>query len=209
MEALETALSGAAGMGRAFSVELDRVLQGFETTGRGARRFEATLSRGVGRAIDGVVVDGMTLSGALRGIARSMVDAAWQGAVRPVRDQAGAVLTQGIGAILGPLAPFAAGAGFAQGRVMPFASGGIVSGPTAFPMRGDRTGLMGEAGPEAILPLQRGADGRLGVAAAGAGGRPVSVTINVSTPDVAGFQRSQSQIAASLGRALAQGQRNR
>ena len=74
-------------------------------------------------------------------------------------------------------------------------------------MRGG-TGLMGEAGPEAIMPLTRGADGRLGVAAAGSGGRPVSVNITVNTPDVAGFARSQSQIAAQMGRILARGQRN-
>ena len=59
--------------------------------------------------------------------------------------------------------PHAKGGGFAQGRVMPFATGGIVSGATLFPMRGGRTGLMGEAGPEAIMPLARGADGRLGL----------------------------------------------
>jgi phage-related minor tail protein len=90
---------------------------------------------------------------------------------------------------------------------MPFARGGIVSAPTLFPMRNGR-GLMGEAGPEAIMPLTRGADGRLGVQSAG-GGRAVNVTVNVSTPDVQGFQRSQSQIAAQVGRALARGDRNR
>ena len=78
---------------------------------------------------------------------------------------------------------------------------------TAFPMRG-ATGLMGEAGAEAIMPLQRGSDGRLGVAASGGAGRAVNVTFNVSTPDVAGFQRSQSQIASQLGRLLARGERN-
>jgi lambda family phage tail tape measure protein len=103
--------------------------------------------------------------------------------------------------------PFAQGAGFAQGRVMPFAQGGVVSGPVAFPMRGG-TGLMGEAGPEAIMPLTRGADGRLGVRSDGARGRAVSVTFNIQTPDVAGFQRSQSQIAAQMSRLLASGQRN-
>jgi phage-related minor tail protein len=66
---------------------------------------------------------------------------------------------------------------------------------------------MGEAGPEAILPLARGPDGRLGVASAG--GRGVSVVMNISTPDVQGFQRSQSQIAAQVTRALSRGQRNR
>jgi lambda family phage tail tape measure protein len=94
-----------------------------------------------------------------------------------------------------------------QGKVMPFARGGIVSSPTAFPMRGG-TGLMGEAGPEAIMPLARGADGRLGVQAAG-GGRPVNVSISIHTADVEGFRRSQSQIAAEVGRAIQRGNRNR
>jgi phage-related minor tail protein len=70
------------------------------------------------------------------------------------------------------------------------------------------TGLMGEAGPEAIMPLTRGADGRLGVRAEGGAARAVNVVINISTPDVAGFQRSQSQIAAQMNRLLAQGHRN-
>jgi phage-related minor tail protein len=58
------------------------------------------------------------------------------------------------------------------------------------------------------MPLARGADGRLGVQAAG-GGRPINVVMNISTPDAAGFQRSQSQIAAQVSRALSRGQRNR
>jgi phage-related minor tail protein len=74
-------------------------------------------------------------------------------------------------------------------------------------MRG-ATGLMGEAGPEAILPLARGADGRLGVQAGG-GGRPVSVVMHIQTPDAEGFRRSRSQIAAEMSRALARGARNR
>jgi phage-related minor tail protein len=73
-------------------------------------------------------------------------------------------------------------------------------------MRGGR-GLMGEAGPEAILPLTRGPDGRLGVQSAG--GRAVNVVMNITTPDVQGFQRSQTQVAAQVTRALARGQRNR
>jgi len=89
--------------------------------------------------------------------------------------------------------------------VMPFAKGGIVSGPVTFPMRG-ATGLMGEAGPEAILPLSRGANGKLGVEMAG-GGRPVSVTMNISTPDAEGFRRSKGQIAAQVSRAIARGNR--
>ena len=72
--------------------------------------------------------------------------------------------------ILGGILPFAKGAAFGAGRVAAFARGGVVDGPTHFPMRGG-VGLMGEAGPEAIMPLARGADGGLGVRAAAAAGR--------------------------------------
>lgn len=53
---------------------------------------------------------------------------------------------------------------FDRGRVQPFAAGGVVDRPTAFPFAGG-VGLMGEAGPEAIMPLKRGRDGKLGVSA--------------------------------------------
>ena len=173
-------------------------------TAREAALFSGTVGRGLRRAFDGLVVDGQSLSEALRGLGRSILEATYAAALRPVQAQ----LAQGIGAALGGLLPFAQGGAFAQGRVVPFAQGGIVSGPVSFPMRGGATGLMGEAGPEAIMPLSRGADGRLGVRMEG-GGRPVSVTVNVSTPDVEGFRRSEAQIAAQLGRALARGQRLR
>lgn len=53
---------------------------------------------------------------------------------------------------------WAKGGVFDHGNVIPFAKGGVVSSPTTFPI-----GLMGEAGPEAIMPLRRGKDGGLGV----------------------------------------------
>ena len=68
-------------------------------------------------------------------------------------------------------------------------------------------GLMGEAGPEAIMPLARGADGKLGVR--GGGVSAPTIVMNITTPDVQGFQRSQNQIAAKMGRALGRGNRNR
>ena len=54
-------------------------------------------------------------------------------------------------------------------KIKAYADGGVVGGPTFFPMAGGKTGLMGEAGPEAIMPLKRGANGKLGVQAEGGG----------------------------------------
>ncbi|MFZ7090425.1 phage tail tape measure protein [Primorskyibacter sp. 2E233] len=207
VEALKGSLGGAVGMAAQFDAELKRIHQTFSATGAGAAKLERTLSAGVSRAIDGVVLDGMKLSDALQVVANSMINAAYRAAVKPVADHVGGLLSTGMSAMLGGFSPFANGGSFSQGRVMPFATGGVVSGPVTFPMRGG-TGLMGEAGPEAIMPLTRGADGKLGVRSSG-GGQPVTVVMNISTPDVQGFQRSQSQIAAQMSRALSKGARNR
>jgi phage-related minor tail protein len=78
--------------------------------------------------------------------------------------------------------PFENGSAFSGGNVVPFASGGVVGSPTTFGMSGGRTGLMGEAGPEAIMPLQRGPNGKLGVAVnGGESGTTVNQVINIST----------------------------
>jgi hypothetical protein len=82
---------------------------------------------------------------------------------------------------------FAKGGVFAGGRVQAFADGGVVSGMTAFALQGG-IGVMGEAGPEAIMPLSRGADGRLGVQALGGGGDfNVTITMDKSTGAMGAF----------------------
>jgi lambda family phage tail tape measure protein len=100
-----------------------------------------------------------------------------------------------IGGALG-IPSFADGAAFQGGRVVPFASGGILDRPTYFGLSGGRTGLMGEAGPEAIMPLARGPGGKLGVRATGGGG-VFAPSINVTVSAPAGGERE--------GRAFGQG----
>ncbi len=84
------------------------------------------------------------------------------------------------------------GAAFDRGSpVTAYATGGIVDRPTFFPMARGGTGLMGEAGPEAVLPLKRLPSGNLGVEAGGMGGAgggisissPVSVTVTTQSND--------------------------
>lgn len=207
LAALEAAMAATGGMVAVFEGELARMRESLVFTGREVNTLASGIGGGLRRAFDGLMFDGMKLSDAMKDVARMMVDTVYGIAMKPVQSAVGGFLAEGMNGLLSGLMPFEKGGGFAQGRVMPFAKGGVVAAPTMFPMRGGR-GLMGEAGPEAIMPLARGADGRLGVQMSG-GGRPVTVVMNISTPDVKGFQRSQGQIAAQAARALARGQRNR
>jgi lambda family phage tail tape measure protein len=87
---------------------------------------------------------------------------------------------------------------FANGGVF---DGGMVTRPTVFPFASGgagRFGLMGEAGPEAIMPLKRGSDGRLGVAG-GSGTTNVVVNVDATGSSVQGDQGQ----GAALGRAVA------
>jgi phage-related minor tail protein len=146
-------------------------------------------------AFSGAVIHGTKLSDVLRGLALSLAQTSLTQGLKPLGNL--------LGGLLGSVVPSASGNVFANGAVMPFADGGIVNSPALFPMR-TGIGLMGEAGPEAIVPLARGPDGRLGMR----GGGGVNVTVNISTPDAQSFTRSQSQVAALLTRAVARGQRN-
>lgn len=96
---------------------------------------------------------------------------------------------------------------FDSGRVIPFARGGVVDRPSIFGMRDGQTGLMGEAGPEGILPLARGRDGRLGVRTTG-GGQSINVNFTVNAADTESFRRSEGQVTAMLRRAVSRGNRS-
>lgn len=206
LRALEAQMGSSVSMVAAFDGELARMRETMIFTGREVNTLSSAISGGLRKAFDGLAFDGMRLSDALKTVANSIVETIYSIAIKPVTGALGGFLAQGVAGIMGGGMPFAAGGAFSQGKVLPFAKGGIVGSPTAFPMRGGM-GLMGEAGAEAIMPLARGPDGRLGVQAGGS--RPISIVMNISTPDVQSFQRSQTQVAAQVSRALSRGQRNR
>jgi len=202
---LASSIAGTKAMTAAFKSELAGVNAVMAATSAQATGFQRSVGTSLRSAFDALVFDGGRLTDVLRGLSLSIADSALDSVLKPVTNQLGNLIGGGLQNLIQGILPFQNGAAFSQGRVQAFARGGVVSQATSFPMRGG-TGLMGEAGPEAIMPLARGADGKLGVR--GGGGATVNVTMNISTPDVAGFQRSRAQIAAQYQRALARGQRN-
>lgn len=204
LDQLGASMEQVRGVTAAFSSELSGARSALASTTTDIATLETGLNRGLRKAFDGVIFGGMSLSDALKTLATSLIDTAYNAAIKPVTQGFSSAIANGFGGLFGGSA-FADGGAFVGGKVTPFAKGGVISQATAFPMRGGM-GLMGEAGPEAIMPLSRSADGALGVRMQGS---PQSnVTINITTPDVAGFQRSQGQIAAQVNRALSRGQRN-
>ncbi len=154
------------------------------------------------RAFSLGIVQGRQLDGILKTVGQSLVQSGLRMALAPLQGLIGGAFK----GLLGGLMPtaFAQGGVIARGMVTPFAQGGVVAQPTYFPL-GRGAGLMGERGAEAIMPLARGPDGRLGVQ--GGGSRPVQVTVNIATPDAEGLRRSEAQVSAALARAVARGQR--
>jgi len=204
---LERSMGSVEGMEQTFRSELESVQGALKTASTDTGDLSRSLNRSLKGAIDDLIFDGAKLSDVLGNVGQSMARSTLNDALEPVQKTVSGALTSGLEGLFGSLFGFAKGGAFASGRVQPFAKGGVVDGPTLFPMRGGATGLMGEAGPEAILPLARGADGALGVRAGG-GASPVQVVMNISTPDVQGFARSRNQISAQMSRAIARGQRN-
>ncbi len=172
--------------------------QALENLQRLSDGFGAQLTAGLKSA----AVSGRDLDDVLRRIGLNLAGLALSEGLKPLQSLAGSLFGSLVGGLAGAM-PFAKGG--VPGHVVPFAGGGVVSAPSYFPMGGD-VGLMGEAGSEAILPLQRSADGRLGVAASG-GGAPVNVVFNVTAADAASFRKSEAQITGMLARAVSRGTR--
>jgi phage-related minor tail protein len=153
-----------------------------EQTGQIARTIEQAMGDAFTSMVDGT----KSVGDAFKDMARLVVNELFQ--VLVVQQLVGTwnsstgVGSGIVGAIMGAFQ--ADGGAWQNGnQVQAFADGGVVNRPTFFGMSGGRTGLMGEAGPEAIMPLKRGSDGKLGVSLNGGGGGDaisISNVINVS-----------------------------
>jgi phage-related minor tail protein len=169
--------------------ELEKLSTQFST------RFASSFER--------AIFSGKSFGDVLRGLALDLSRLAFRSAVQPLQQAGAGALSGAFGNLFG----FARGGVTGGSAPVAFAHGGVLPGPTIFPLGGGQTGLAGEAGAEAIMPLARGPDGRLGVRAQ-SGAAPVSVTFNITTPDADSFRRSQGQIAAMLARTARRGERN-
>lgn len=171
----------------------------FQSALRDMGREADAFSGRITRAFRDAVAGGRSFEGILSRLALQLAGIAFDRAFAPLSNLIG----QGIAGLFGAFG-LAKGGIVAGGRITPFAQGGVVGGPTLFPLaRG--LGLMGERGPEAILPLQRGSDGALGVRTSA--GAPLVVNFNITTPDAASFAKSEAQVTAMMARAVARGRR--
>ena len=171
-------------------IEQQRMASGLQEVQRiGEQAFNR-----IGEAITQAFLSGESAAVSWGNVAKAIVSEVAQALVRlavinPIMNAVFGTSQNTLGSVLSALGGAAGGAmsgvnanwassAAAVGPHLAFADGGVVTRPTVFGMAGG-TGLMGEAGPEAILPLRRGADGKLGVAAAG-GGAAINQTINVN-----------------------------
>lgn len=174
----------------------DRVFRTLSTSTRELTRNAGGFASAMTQAFTSSIASGKQFDDVLKSLALKVSNSTVTSALGPL----GSIFSIGSKGL--PTALFQA-----LGGIKPFASGGVIGSPTYFPLPSGGTGLVGEAGPEAIMPLKRGPDGRLGVAAGGGGGGN-SIVVNIATPDADSFRRSETYVAGQIARAVARGQRS-
>lgn len=183
--------------------ELDSMKSLFLELRKSSEAFGSSLVTTFSRGI----TSGKGFGDVMRSLGTVVVDSLLKAALKPAQLGLSSLFQSGFSSLFSATQPFGGSAtAGAPLSISPFADGGIVASPSYFPT-GRGLGLMGERGAEAIMPLARGPDGKLGVRGGAGGGRAVSVTVNVATPDATSFQRSEAQVSAAIARAVARGQR--
>jgi len=146
----------------------EKLTKVFEEQRQAQKDLADSIANSMGDALTSIVDGTKSVSDAFKDMARAIIAELYQ--IYVVKQITG-MISGGIDSFMGFNASASAnGNVFSNGNLVPYADGGVVGGPTYFPMNDGRTGLMGEAGPEAIMPLKRGKDGKLGVQAEGGAG---------------------------------------
>lgn len=174
----------------------DRTFRTLSSSTRELTRNAGGFAAAMTQAFTTSIASGKQFDDVLKSLALKVSNTAVTSALGPF----GSLVSRGVGGLPGALAQLVGG-------VKPFASGGVIGSPTYFPLPSGGTGLAGEAGLEAIMPLKRGPDGRLGVAVGGSGSGN-SIVVNIATPDAGSFRRSETYVAGQIARAVSRGQRS-
>jgi len=175
---------------------LNTDMAGLKTTMDALDLSAQNVAKSLTAAFAGAAASGKSFEQVLVGIGTKLANMTLNSALKAGSGGLSSLLSSLLGGLSG---------GGGLGSIIPFADGGIVSSPTFFGAGGG-LGVMGERGAEAIMPLARGPDGALGLAASGQGGG-TSVIVNISTPDAQSFRHSEQQVSSALARAVSRGQR--
>jgi phage-related minor tail protein len=187
--------------------DLSGVMDGLQTRTNNLTVSVGGFARAMSQAFTQSTSGGKQLDDVMKSLALRISSLAVTQALKPVASGINTGLSQLFGGLFGTgSSGGSADLAAAMGAIKPFASGGVIGTPTYFPLSTGGLGLAGEAGPEAILPLTRGADGSLGVASSGGAGG--NVTIQIATPDLNSFRRSESYLTGQIARAVGRGQRS-
>ncbi|HRF07211.1 MAG TPA: phage tail tape measure protein [Xanthobacteraceae bacterium] len=183
------------------SVSVDADLSDFRRELAEADRLSRGFGASFSRALSQAIVQGKSFGDVIRTLGLRLSSLALNAAFKPIE--------QGLSGAFNGLFSGLMGGGSSLGNlpsVTPFAKGGVVATPSYFPL-GNALGVAGERGAEAILPLARGSDGRLGVRAENSQ-RPLAVNVSITAQDAASFRRSEAFVSGMIARAVARGERN-
>jgi TP901 family phage tail tape measure protein len=196
-----SSLSGAANLSVGSFSTLEAGMQTFGTTSAFANTGLTSFAATTGVAETSMAAT--SLSTGLVDVSMGATAASAEAAAAGLTSVATASATESTGGFLSSLAGLFAANGYAfeAGGVKAFAAGGtftnsVVNSPTAFRFSSGgsfKPGVMGENGPEAIIPLARGKDGKLGIASQGSG-QPINITVHVNgNPTAPDVRRSAAQ----------------
>ena len=91
---------------------------------------------------------------------------------------------------------------FSKNKITGYRKGDVFNSPTMFKYGGSNLGILGEAGPEGILPLKRGKDGKLGVIAQGGGIGNIVVNVDATNSSVEGDEQGGRELGRLISAAI-------